>query len=390
MTREGALGRRARRLALTGRFTDEVGSGTFDVLGPTFIRVFGIDVVGLALLNQILFWVALIVEPVTSLLIDVRSRRVLLVWGSTAVAAALLSMGTAAGYSALLLGFVLYGMGSGPLAHTADVLLVEGSDEAERTFTKATVLDTLGALIAPALVAGAAALELSWRIPLVVAAAVAGVYAGTAALTPFAAPPVAPGRRILAEVRGNLGAVAASAPARRWLAFALVFELIEAERVLRYVWLSDVVGLGQAGAALYAVGEHVVGLLALIVLERRQRAGSVHLPAVCAAMGVLYAGWLLAPGAVGKVAVGVPLAAVTAWIWPVSRARTLQSVPGRAGAVSALTTLTGLVPGALIVGLLAGVLGLTAAFAMVVLPATLVLVLLAGAPSAPTAPGAAT
>lgn len=369
---------------MTARFTDEVGSGTFDVLGPTFLRVFGLDVVGLALLNQILFWVALVVEPIASVLIDVRSRRVLLVWGATGIAASLLSMGSATGYAALLLGFVLYGVGSGPLAHTADVLLVEeAAEEAERTFTVATVLDTLGALIAPALVAGAAALDLSWRVPLLVAAGVAGLYAMAAAFTPFKGPPArTAGSAVVAEIRTNLRTVMASPAARRWLGFAVVFELVEAERVLRYVWLANDVGMGQAGAALYAVGEQAVAVIALLVLERRQRSATVSLPAVCAVVAALYAGWLVAPGVAGKVALGLPLAFGTAWVWPISRARTLQSVPGRAGAVSALTTLTGLVPGAMVVGLLAGALGLTSAFAVVVLPGMVLLTwLAAGAPT---------
>lgn len=379
--RSSPWGRRAHHLALTGRFTDELGSGTFEVLGPTFLRVFGLDVVGLAVLNQLLFWVAFVVEPFASLLIDVRSRRILLVWGSTAIAAALLVMSTATGYAALLIGFALYGVGSGPLAHTADVVLVEGAaDEAERTFTRATVLDTLGALLAPAMIAAASVADLSWRVPLAVAGGVAAVYAIVASVTRFPAPSAAHRTTtMLADMRGNLRVVLADAGARRWLAFAAVLELVEAERVLRYVWLAEDVGLGQAGAAAYAVGEHLVGLIALILLERRQRRQErqVSLGLVCAMGGALYILWLLAPGPVGKVVVGVPLAVVAAWVWPIARARTLQSVPGRAGAVSALTALTALLPGALIVGLLAGAVGLTAAFAVLVIPGSLALAWLA-------------
>ncbi|MGI8794294.1 MAG: hypothetical protein ACR2H3_14155 [Acidimicrobiales bacterium] len=136
------LTRRSSALALSARFTDELGSGVFGVLSPTLLRVFGLDLVGLALLNQVLFWVALVVEPIVSLLIDIRSRRGLLVWGSGFVAFALLLMGGATGYALLLVGFAAYGVGSGPLAHTADVVLIEaGGADADRLFARATFFD---------------------------------------------------------------------------------------------------------------------------------------------------------------------------------------------------------------------------------------------------------
>lgn len=340
------------------------------MLGPTLLRVFGLDLVGLAFLNQLLFWVALVVEPVASLLVDVRSRRVLLVWGSAAVAGSLLLMGGAVSYGLLLAGFVVYGMGSGPLAHTADIVLVESArGDAERVFTRATLFDTCGALLAPAVVAVTATAGLSWRVPLLMAAAVAGGFAILSAITAFPRPPVSGSHGGLArQLGGHLREVASSRRARRWLLFALLLELFEAPAVLRYVWLAEDVSMGQAGAAAYAVAEQAVALGALAVLERRQRHASVALPAVCIAVGALYACWLAAPGVVGKLVLGAPLAFLASWIWPISRARTLQAVPGRAGAVSAVSTLTPVVPGPLLVGVAAQIFGLTAAFALTAVP----------------------
>ena len=373
---------RAVALAFLGRFTDELLSGTYAVLAPTFRRVFGLSLVAVALLDQVLFWVALVVEPPASLLIDVRSRRVLLATGAFFAGAALTVMGVAPGYEVLLVGFALYGVGSGPLAHTADVVVVESfPGDAERAFGRATFLDGLGALLAPLIVAAVSVAGLSWRVALVAVGAWGLVYARALAATPFPAPAGRAEERssLRADLRANVRDVLRSREARRWLLFLLWLEVLEAPDVLAYVWLHEDVGMSQGMVAAYAAGEQVVGLLALLWLDRwlGRRDSRPVLLSVTLALLVLYPLWLFAPGIWGRVAVGVPLAFFWSLLWPIARARSLTAVPGRAGAVTAVLTLFAIVPMSLLFGVAAEVLGLRPAMLAVAVAALVLLLVTA-------------
>ncbi len=137
--RSPAVSDRALGLSFSGRFVDEVLSGTWSALTPTFRSHFGLSLLQVGLLDQVLSWVALVVEPPASLLIDARSRRVLLTLGATCVGLSTLLMGLAPSYAAMLAALAIYGVGSGPLAHTADVVNVEAyPDDPERAFGRAT------------------------------------------------------------------------------------------------------------------------------------------------------------------------------------------------------------------------------------------------------------
>lgn len=363
---------RVAALVFVARFVDELLSGALTVLVPTFRRAFGLSVLAAAALEQVLAWVALVVEPPAALLSDLGSRRALLALGATAVGVATLVAGLAPGPPALVVAFAVYGIGSGPLTHTADVVLVEVfADDADRAYARVTVLDTVGALLAPAIVAATVAAGVSWRLLLGGLALGTLAYAGALARTPFSAPRAATrgergqgGRGVARQLVGNVREVTGDARARSWLACLLCLDVLEAPNVLRYLWLAEVVGFGQVGLGAYVVGEQVVGLVALLWLDRhlqRPQGGATLLVGACAGILVLHPVWLLAPGAAGRIVVGVPLAFLTALLWPVARSRALASVPGRAGAVTAVATVFGAVPLTLAAGATAEVIGLVPA-----------------------------
>ena len=154
--RKPETSRRAIVASLGGRFADELLSGMPGVLMPTFRATFGLSYAQISLLSLALNYVAVVVEPVSGVLIDLWSRRWLMAWGAFFTGLSILLMGLAPTFLLLLLAFACYGLGSGPLAHTADVLLVEAHPEApDRIFARATLLDTLGALLSPLLITGA-------------------------------------------------------------------------------------------------------------------------------------------------------------------------------------------------------------------------------------------
>lgn len=365
--RSPAVSDRALGLSFSGRFVDEVLAGTWSALTPTFRSHFGLSLLQVGLLDQALNWVALVVEPPASLLIDARSRRVLLAFGATCVGLSTLLMGLAPSYAALLAAFAMYGLGSGPLAHTADVVNIEAyPDDAERAFGRATSLDTIGALLAPALVAATGWLHLDWRVLLATLGAATLAYAWALAATRFPAPP---NRReehhLLGELWANVRLAVGDRKSRPWLLVLLALDVFETASLLKYVFLVEHVGLSQSQAALYGAGEQLVDLAALAWLDRRleRRGSSGVLGRAAVATLVLFPAWVLAPGLPARLLLGVPLAFAWTMFWPIAKARSLASVPGRAGAVNAVTTLFVLLPLPIAFSALAQWLGLPTAMA---------------------------
>lgn len=345
--RSPAVSDRALSLSFSGRFVDEILSGAWQALTPTFRRHFGLSLVQVGFLDQVLGWVALAIEPPASLLIDARSRRVLLTFGAACVGISTLLMGLAPSYAALLAAFAVYGLGSGPLAHTADVVNIEAyPDDPERAFARATALDTVGALLAPALVAAAAWLHVDWRVLLVALGAGAVGYAAALAVTPFPRPTRHGDGRLVADLWANLKLVTRDRRTRPWLYALLALDLLETAMILKYVFLVENVGLSQGQAALYGAAEQVVDLAALAWLDRRLDRGRLDGVMARAAVAslLLLPAWVLAPGVPARLLLGAPLAFAGALFWPIAKSRSLASIPGKAGAVNAVTTLFVLLP----------------------------------------------
>ena len=360
-----------RVIALTfgARFVDEVTSGAWLVLAPVFRRAFGLSLVQVGLLTQVLTWVALGVEPFTASLIDIVSRRRLMAFGAAALAASMAVMGVSASYGVLLLGFGLFGLGSGPLAHTADVVVVESFPDApERAFTRATFLDTTGAVLGPALVAVATVAHLPWRAVLVLLGAGCAAYALTIRRTTFPAPRGrrAQGLRVVAKAATAVVTALRRSEVRRAVLVLLCFDVFEAAFVLQFIWLHDTVRLSEAAVATWGALEQVVALVALLVLDKWLRSGraDVGLRLAAAALVLLPAVWVAAPGIWGRVVVGVPLVFVRALVWPLAKSRSLVAAPELAGAAQAVTTLIPLLPLAVVESALAQAIGVGHAMAV--------------------------
>lgn len=366
---EGVTNRQVN-LGLSARFTDELLSGLPDVLMPTIRVSLALSFTQISLLKLILDYVAVAVEPVNGLLIDVWPRRWLMTWGAAGIGLSIMLVGVAPTFFWLAVAFGLYGLGSGPLAHTADVVLVEAHPTApDRIFARATMLDTVGALLGPALITLTFWLNLPWRWLVVGAGASSLVYAAILLRTHFpraAATPDHPDESVFLAARRNLQTAFANPVARRWLLFSLAFELLEAPFYFKTVWLAEYVGMSQALVGVYRALEMAVGLVGLLALDRWRQRVSPQQVLWWAAIGValLYPAWLLIPGIWSRFLLAVPLMFLFSMFWPVVRAQSLASIPGRAGAVTAILSLMGLLPLSLLLGLLADQTTLT--FAMLV------------------------
>jgi MFS family permease len=353
---------RAVRLGLLGRFTDELFAGLPDVLMPSIRARLGFSYGQVGLAWTVLFYVAAIVEPIAGLLLDVWRRHRLFAWGALGCGVALVAIGVAPSYVVLLAGFALYGAASGPLAHTADVVLVEAHPEAPgRIYARATLLDTTGALLGPLLVAIGPWAGVDWRWILVGVGLWGPIYALLLLRTAFPLPRgTHDGTPLLVAFRRNLASALGSRSAVLWLAFLFAEEVVEAPLTLRAVWLADDVGMGQGLIGVYVAFELLAALLAVAYLDRWLVRGSPRriLGTGVLALLVLYPAWFAVPGALSKFAIGAPLGFFHALLWPVAQGELLSSVPGRAGALTALRSTFSLVPLPLIVGLAAEAQGL--------------------------------
>ena len=347
-------------LGLSARFYDELLSGLPDVLMPTIRVQLGLSFLQISLLSLTLNYVAAAVEPVSGLLIDVWPRRWLMAWGAAGIGVSIILIGAAPTFLALAVAFGVYGLGSGPLAHTADVVLVEAHPAApDRIFARATMLDTVGALLAPALVTLTFWLGLPWRWLLVGLGASSLVYAAAIARTHFPPPAVAADHEnsqgLLARMGGSVKTVFTHPAARYWLLFSLAFKLLEAPFQFTTVWLAEYVGMSQALVGVYQVMGMAVGLVSLWTLDRWRQRVSTQQVLWWAAIGValLYPAWLFTPGIWPRFLLAIPLTFLFAMFWPIVRSQALASMSGRAGAMTAVLSLLGLLPLPLLLGMLA-------------------------------------
>lgn len=381
LSRRDDLDERSTVLVLFARFADEVGSGLLVVLMPTLRARLGLSVQQVAWCLQALFSVAAIVEPVSGTSVDLVRRRPLLVWGAAGWAAALLLAAGAPTFGWLLAACALIGAASGPLAHTADVVLVEAHPGAvERIAGRSTAIDTVGALLAPASVAVAGVLSVDEQWLLVGAGVAALVYAMLLASTQLPAPSgnAEPGRALRRVLR-NVGEVVAHRRARPWLAALLLHELLDLPELFEPIWLRDVVGVSQSLVAVHVTVGMVATFVSLLLMDRwlRRWDGERVLLACSLATLLLYPLWLSAPAYFARLLLVIPRNAVLAPLWPILRSRALASVPGRAGTITALTSLLGLLPLSAAYGWLAGELGLSASMLMVTVGAALAVSVLA-------------
>ena len=368
LARRDGVDDRAVTASFTARFVDELLSGAWTVLVPTFRRVFGLSLVQVGLLLQVLAWVALVVEPVAASSIDHAPRRRLIAGGAALVTASVLLMASAPSFVVLLVAFALYGVGSGPLAHTADVVILESfPHDPQRAYSRSTFLDTCGALLGPAVVSATLFLGLSWRWALAGVAAVGVAHAWAASTATFPPPPRGreEGESLLRALVRGMRAAVANAEIRRALLVLLAFDVFEAGFVLKYVWLHDEVGLSEPAVALWAVVEQVVDLVALVVLDRwlASRSGRAVLLGAAVSLVVLPAAWVIAPGVAGKVVLAIPLAFASALVWPLAKSQSLTVDPALAGATQAVTTLFGVLPLVLVETWLARTVGIGPAMA---------------------------
>ncbi|MFN2221324.1 MAG: MFS transporter [Chloroflexota bacterium] len=370
-------------IALAARFMDELLSGLPTVLMPTIRAQLGLSYTQVSLLGLTMAYVSAFIEPVNGLLIDLWKRPWLMAWGAAGIGLGTMVMGLAPTMALLLLGFAIYGLASGPLAHTADVVLVESYPETPgRIYTRATALDTVGALLGPLAVTVTIWLGLEWRWLMVALGFSSLLYALLILRTRFPARrghEQHDGQQFWRSLRGNLRAVLGNRGARRWLAFLFVLAILESPIQFTAIWLREQVGMSQALIGLYRTLEMAVGLVSLLYLDRWLSRRTYRRVLLIASVMLLflYPAWLWLPGIWPRFILAIPISFLFAVFWPIGKAQSLAAVPGRGGTITAFQSLLGLVPLPLFFGLLAESIDLSRAMLWVYAGAILMMILLA-------------
>ena len=384
--RRDDLDDRTTVLVLFARFADEVASGLLIVLMPTLRARLGLSVIQAGWCFQALNAAAAVVEPVTGAALDLVNRRPYLVWGAAGWAAALLLAAGAPSFGWLLAAFAVAGAASGPLAHTGDVVLIDGHPGAvERIQGRSTLIDTIGALLAPAAIACAGWSGVDQRAVLVAAGGATLGYALLLAGSVVPRPQLRAGAAgaalaPLARVAANVRTVCSDRSGRRWLLALLLHELLDLPELFEPIWLRDVVGASQSLVAVHVALGLAATLVGLLLVDRwlvRRDAERLLLGSLAATV-VLYPLWLVTPGIVARLVLVVPRNLVMAPLWPILRSRALAATPGTAGTVSAISSLTGLVPLAAAFSWAAGRWGLTGTMLAVTLGAVAALLAVLG------------
>ena len=368
-------------VAMGGRFTDELLSGLPLVLMPTLRSLFGLTYTQVSLLALALNYVAAVIEPIAGLLIDIWKRRWLMAFGAAGIGVATVVMGVAPTFVILLLGFAIYGLASGPLAHTADVVLVEAYPKApDRIFTRATLLDNFGALLSSLLVSIIFIFGLEWRWLMVALGLSSVIYAIVILTTRF---PPRQNEGSSDETRSgpaawiNIRTVLSSKQALSWLLFLFVFGIAEAPYTFTTIWLREEVGMSQALIGVYMALQMGVGMVSLDCLQQHYIYERLRRILIIACIGVLilFPIWLFIPGIPSRIALSLPLNFLFTVFWPVDKAQSLRSVPGLGGTTTAVYSLMSLAPLPLMFGLLAESTSLTSAMFWVTMGSVAVMIL---------------
>ena len=286
-------------------------------------------------------------SAVGGVLADVSDRRRLLVAGTAVYALGLGLASCASSLPAMLLACALIGLASGPVVHTAQLILADraraSGERLERFLGRFNALGSVGDLIGPASLVAGLGFGLGWRSLFGLAALVVASYglgvAGTAAKVPapvaFEGPESRPGwRAILEAVRD-----------RRLLRLAVALALLDAldEPFAGFVllYLRDVVGW-SAAAGNAALGVLVGSTLGGFALAAHLDWTRGRFMRICLwLMGGALAAFPLVPGVSLKLVCLGLVGLSTAGFYTAALAEVLDLRPGLAGTATSVLSVVG-------------------------------------------------
>jgi MFS transporter, FSR family, fosmidomycin resistance protein len=289
--------------------------------------------------------VSLVVEPVLGIVAVTWRRRVLVLGGGTCFAGALLLAAGASSFWVLLVAFSLLYPASGAFVSLSQASLMDlEPDRRELNMARWTLAGAVGAVAGPLLLAALSYAALGWRGLFVALALLALALAWRSRKGVV---DDGDGERL--HVRDALR-VLGRRDVFRWL-FLLELSDLLLDVFLGFLalYLVDEAGASVSAAGLAVAVRTGAGLagsaLAIPLLERVDGLRYLRVSAVASA--VLFAGFLLVPGLVAKLACASALAVVNAGWYPVLQARLYGALGDASGlmlTVGALFPLNAVLP----------------------------------------------
>lgn len=359
-------------------FLDELVGGVREAAWPLLREDLQLSYAQIGLLISVPGVVGNLIEPALGILADTWKRRVLILGGGLIFVLSSVLAAASGGFWPLLLAYTMFYPASGAYVSLSQAVLMDLEPERhEQNMARWTFAGSLGVVIGPLLLSGAAGLGWSWRVPFWAAAGLASLVLAVSWAAYM-------NSSVTAHVQANEGQItfwqglvnAGKALKRkavlRWLVL-LEFSDLMLDILLSFLalYLVDVAGLPPATAGLAVAIWTGVGLLGdfLLIPLVERISGLAYLRVSAAFELVLFPIFLLAPSlAVRLVALGLLGFFNSGW-YSILQGQLYSAMPGQSGTVMTLSDVSGLV-GRLIplgIGLLAQQFGLGPAMWVLIL-----------------------
>jgi len=289
--------------------------------------------------------VALVIEPIIFLYADRYPRAWFIRGGLTALAIATFFAGLAPGPIALSCAISVCWVGTGAAAALSQATLLDlAPDQRARTMARWTLLGLIGDMLAPALLAGLAAIGLGWRGGYVIVGLLLGGWAIVTWLTPI--PSVASSDEEDDEPRQGVFAALREALRDRvlmlWLFGLALCDLLD-EILVVFATLHVKGALGgdafaQSAVVATSMGAGAIGLVLLekLLAKHGERTLLVWFGSACACS---FAAWICAPNVWSSVLLMIPVGAASTPLYPLVAAQAFARRPESSGAVLAASHL---------------------------------------------------
>lgn len=347
---------------------DELIYGLHDAALPYLKTEFNLTYFQLGLLFTLPGLVALLIEPLIGFSADTRHRRLLVMSGIVATAIGLAMIGFSQSYLVILIAFCILYPASGAYVNLAQATLIDSNPRrAEHTMARWVLIGTAGVAISPVMLTVVFSVSSSWRSVYWLLASLACVYIVLLLKPKFDAHAGAGDESIpLRQMKTYLIEAIRNRSLMKWIVLTELADLM-LDKLLEQVGLyfhdvARVTLIEATGAVSVFTAGWLIGNLILVPLLERLN-GLRILRFTAAVVLIAYPAFLIVPNVVIKyLLIGLISVGTSSW-YTILRAKSYEALPGRSGAVMAVTAIVGglnlFVP--VILGGLADAVGLQAA-----------------------------
>ena len=329
-------------------FLDELVDGVGSAAWPLVRDDLDLTYVQIGLLLSAPGIVSSLVEPFIGILGDVGYRRLLVMGGGVAFAAALGLISVSQGFVVLLLAWMVFYPASGAFVSLSQASLMDyDPTRREQNMVRWEFAGWVGFALGPLTLAGAIAVGLGWRVAFLTMAAITLPAIIAVSRIPIGPKRNEPDLKAPSFADGVRTAIKALKRFRviKWFALLQASDLMLATfSSFLALYMVDVSGVSESKAALTLsvwLGVSLLGNLILIPLLERVR-GLTFLRFSVVAVLALYPAFLLAPTFGLKLIVVGLLGFASAGWYSILQGQAYSSLPGRSGTIVALGNVFGI------------------------------------------------